>query len=160
MSDSDEVRRVQREQREDAAFLEDNWAEVEEWDWMQIDALIDDWGSGPETAGAMTAQDVLRAFAEAAEEQAVGRTTAIGRARRVAAEVAVTLVCEGQAEAKAEAARLREVIDAVREGCEERDCDYIPVTDAHWLVIIAQGKAALQALRTILRGEDGASDAP
>lgn len=55
---------------------------------------------------------------------------------------------------EADAARLREVIDAVREGCRE---EYIiPIGGGvSRLTVLVSSKEGLQALRDILRGEEG-----
>lgn len=84
----------------------DDWADAEEWDWSRIDALIAEWGSGPEAAREMTQGDILRAFDEALDEEAASCTTAIGRARRVAAEVAVSLLIDERDELRAWADKL------------------------------------------------------
>lgn len=94
-------------------------------DWTRIDALIAEWGSGPETFSQMTAEEVVEALLDRGRLDFPKETTGIMRARAVAAELAIKTNFEGAEEAKL----LRFIVERAAE--ETEDAVGCPASENH-----------------------------
>jgi len=95
------------------------------FDWTRIDALIAEWGSGPQTFSQMTAEEVIEALLDRGRLDFPNNTTGIMRARAVAAELAIRVRFEEVVQAKL----LRFLVDGFAE--ETSDQIGCPASDGH-----------------------------